>query len=96
MSIGDWSARQGAQSTFGSQDISKFQLFSISVVRSRPKAWANAGHPRSSWRRAIEMAGASSLAEAVANALPARAPGVPAWPSSLPLSVLISAIRGFK
>jgi hypothetical protein len=42
------------------------------------------------------MAGASSLAEAVANALPARAPGVPAWPSSLPLSVLISAIRGFK
>ena len=30
------------------------------------------------------MAGASSLAEAVANALPARAPGAPAWPSSYP------------
>jgi hypothetical protein len=26
------------------------------------------------------MAGASLLAEAVANALPARGPGVPAWP----------------
>jgi len=37
------------------------------------------------------MAGASSLAEAVARALPARAPGAPVWPSA---SVSIRGIRG--
>jgi hypothetical protein len=51
-----------------------------SVLRSRPQA--TAGHSRSEWRRVFEMAVASLLAEAVANFLPARAPGVPAWPSS--------------
>ena len=42
------------------------------------------------------MVGASSLAEAVAINFPARAPGVPALASSLPLSVQIRAIRGSK
>jgi hypothetical protein len=42
------------------------------------------------------MAVASWLAEADAINFPARAPGVPAWPDSLHLSVQIRAIRGSK
>lgn len=77
----------------------RFSRTSISYLQAqganpRPKARADAGHLRSEWIGVFEGPSSSSLGSGLAKTPPARAPGVPAWPASLPLSAQIRAIRG--